>query len=123
MWSLQVYVGLSCERVLQSTNSCVFVSFNPPAPPTFRCNAASAFTSPLHSFLSPPQTPEFRLSTVLISSPVTLVVCMWGMTSRRAMQLLKLRKQTELPPPNADVPESVSLETVKMNSRDSDNST
>ena len=34
-------------------------------------------------------TPEFQLTVVLISSPLALMVALWGMTSKRALQLMK----------------------------------
>jgi len=34
-------------------------------------------------------TPEFQLSVVLISSPLALLVALWGMTSKRALQHMK----------------------------------
>ena len=34
-------------------------------------------------------TPEFQLSVVLISSPLSLLVALWGMTSKRALQAMK----------------------------------
>jgi hypothetical protein len=34
-------------------------------------------------------TLEFQLSVVLISSPLTLLVALWGMTSKRALQAMK----------------------------------
>ena len=35
-----------------------------------------------------PQTPEFRLASVLLSSPFTLLFCIWGMTSQHGKKLL-----------------------------------
>ncbi len=34
-------------------------------------------------------TPEFRLMVLLVSSPVTLLVALWGMTSNTTLQLIK----------------------------------
>ena len=36
-------------------------------------------------------TPEFRLSIILISSPLAMLVALWGMTSRHAWQLMTWR--------------------------------
>jgi len=36
-------------------------------------------------------TPEFQLSVMLISSPLSLLVALWGMTSKRALQAMKRR--------------------------------
>jgi hypothetical protein len=42
-------------------------------------------------------TPEFQLTIVLISSPLTLLVALWGMTSRVILHLMKSsRRETEL---------------------------
>ncbi len=40
-----------------------------------------------HSYFIP-QTPEFRLVTVLLASPFTLLFCIWGMTSQHGKKLL-----------------------------------
>jgi len=37
-------------------------------------------------------TPEFQLSVELISSPLALLVALWGMTSKRALQRMKSRR-------------------------------
>jgi len=34
-------------------------------------------------------TPEFQTMVILISSPVAMIVALWGMTSKRALQLMK----------------------------------
>ena len=34
-------------------------------------------------------TPEFQLSVVLISSPLALLVALWGMTDKRTLQLMR----------------------------------
>jgi len=36
-------------------------------------------------------TPEFRMVVILISSPLALLVALWGMTSKRTLQLMQLR--------------------------------
>ena len=38
-------------------------------------------------------TPEFLVTIVLISSPVALLVALWGVTSRYTLQLMKLKQQ------------------------------
>jgi len=38
-------------------------------------------------------TPEFQLSVVLISSPLALLVALWGMTSKRALQHMKSSRE------------------------------
>ena len=34
-------------------------------------------------------TPEFQLTVVLISSPLALIVALWGMTDKRTLQLMR----------------------------------
>jgi hypothetical protein len=38
-------------------------------------------------------TPEFQLTIVLISSPLALLVALWGMTSKQTLQAMKSRAQ------------------------------
>jgi hypothetical protein len=39
------------------------------------------------------RTPEFQVTVVLVSSPLTLLVALWGMTSRQTLQLMKSKEQ------------------------------
>jgi hypothetical protein len=39
------------------------------------------------------RTPEFQVTIVLISSPLTLLVALWGMTSRQTLQAMKSKEQ------------------------------
>ena len=39
-------------------------------------------------------TPEFQLTVVLISSPLAMIVALWGMTSARTLQLMQSNKQS-----------------------------
>ena len=41
-------------------------------------------------------TPEFQVTIVLLSSPLTLLVALWGMTTRQMLQTMKSKEQ-ELP--------------------------
>ena len=41
-------------------------------------------------------TPEFQLMIVLVSSPVALLVALWGMTSKATLQLMKSSKRQAL---------------------------
>ena len=34
-------------------------------------------------------TPEYQTMVILISSPVAMIVALWGMTSKRALELMK----------------------------------
>ncbi len=38
-------------------------------------------------------TPEFQVTVVLISSPLTLLVALWGMTSKVTLHAMKSRAQ------------------------------
>jgi hypothetical protein len=39
------------------------------------------------------RTPEFQVTIVLLSSPLTLLVALWGMTSRQTLHAMKSKKQ------------------------------
>jgi hypothetical protein len=41
-------------------------------------------------------TPEFQIVVVLISSPLALLVALWGMTSKRALNLMNGQQQRQL---------------------------
>jgi hypothetical protein len=43
-------------------------------------------------------TPEFQVVTVLLSSPVALIVALWGITSKATLQIMKSNKQDSLFP-------------------------
>ena len=38
-------------------------------------------------------TPEFQLSVELISSPLTLLVALWGMTNKHTLRLMQSRRR------------------------------
>ena len=38
-------------------------------------------------------TPEFQVTIVLVSSPLTLLVALWGMTSKQTLQAMKSNQQ------------------------------
>jgi hypothetical protein len=42
-------------------------------------------------------TPEFRMTQVFISSPLTLLITLWGMTTERSLQLMRRRELNEKP--------------------------
>jgi hypothetical protein len=50
----------------------------------------SVFT---HMFLWMLNTPEYQVTIVLLSSPLTLLVALWGMTSRRTLQYIKTKER------------------------------
>ena len=39
------------------------------------------------------RTPEFQLTVVLVSSPLTLLVALWGMTSKQTLHAMKSNQQ------------------------------
>jgi hypothetical protein len=39
------------------------------------------------------RTPEFQVTVVLVSSPLTLLVALWGMTSKQMLQAMKSKEQ------------------------------
>jgi hypothetical protein len=41
-------------------------------------------------------TPEFQVLIVLVSSPLTLLVALWGMTSNATLQLMKSSQRQAL---------------------------
>jgi hypothetical protein len=46
-----------------------------------------------HLLLWALNTPEFQVTVVLVSSPLTLLVALWGMTSRQTLQAMKPKEQ------------------------------
>jgi hypothetical protein len=43
-------------------------------------------------------TPEFQLMIVLVSSPLALLVALWGMTPKATLQLMKSKERETLVP-------------------------
>ena len=39
------------------------------------------------------RTPEFQVTIVLVSSPLTLLVALWGMTSKQTLEAMKSKEQ------------------------------
>ena len=52
------------------------------------CNA-ECYNMWTHMFRWLGRTPEFQVTVVLISSPLALLVALWGMTSETALKLLR----------------------------------
>ena len=46
-----------------------------------------------HIFWWMVRTPEFQVTIVLVSSPLTLLVALWGMTSRQTLHAMKSKEQ------------------------------
>ena len=59
-----------------------------PGPCDPSCN--NVFTH-IHQWML--RTPEFQATTVLVSSPLTLLVALWGMTSRQTLQAMQSKEQ------------------------------
>ncbi len=57
---------------------------------------ASCYNLFTHIFYWMYYTPEFQVTVVLVSSPLTLLVALWGMTSMRILQTMKSSKR-EMP--------------------------
>ena len=63
-----------------------------------RCPGATSPCDPscnnvfAHIHLWMAYTPEFQVTVILISSPLALLVALWGMTSKQTLQLVKLRQ-------------------------------
>jgi hypothetical protein len=56
------------------------------------CDASCANVFTLMSYWNT-YTPEFQTTVVLISSPLALLVALWGATTKRALQLMRSGKQ------------------------------
>jgi hypothetical protein len=55
------------------------------------CDVSCDVFTNIHQWMT--YTPEFQVTIVLISSPLTLLVALWGMTSRQILRLMKLHQQ------------------------------
>ena len=76
---------IAVARQLQDgTNICAGV--------TSPCDA-SCFNLFTHIQQWAVRTPEFQVTIVLVSSPLTLLVALWGMTSRQMLQAIKSMEQ------------------------------
>ena len=53
----------------------------------------SCFNVFTHIHLWAVRTPEFQVTIVLVSSPLTLLVALWGMTSKQTLQAMKSNQQ------------------------------
>ena len=54
----------------------------------YQHDSSAQIVAALDSQVLPLQTPEFRTAVSIVSSPLTLLVSAWGMTSRKAVELL-----------------------------------
>jgi hypothetical protein len=75
-------------RAVYSTMSALARALQIEVPNCFPCDpACSNVWTPIVSWLQ--FTPEFQLIVVLISSPLALLVALWGMTDKRTLQLMR----------------------------------
>jgi hypothetical protein len=64
-----------------------------------RCPGLLGFCDPTchnvftHMYVWAANTPEFQVTVVLVSSPLTLLVALWGMTSKLILQAMRSNKQ------------------------------
>jgi hypothetical protein len=63
---------------------------------TSACDECSSVYSHMTQWML--YTPQFQLLIVLVSSPLALLVALWGMTSKATLQLMEPRKQVALIP-------------------------
>jgi hypothetical protein len=63
-----------------------------PCPGLHDCHA-SCFNVFTHIVRWAAYTPEFQVTIVLISSPLTLLAALWGMTSKKTLQAMKSSEQ------------------------------
>ncbi len=82
-------IMFALAHLLQNTES---LSSCPSTNPDQLCNAScvNTYTIILEWMRF---TPEFRLSVILISSPLAMLIALWGMTSRHARQLMTSRSK------------------------------
>ena len=59
---------------------------------TSRCDA-SCYNVFTHINVWAGNTPEFQVTIVLVSSPLTLLVALWGMTSKQTLEAMKSKEQ------------------------------
>ena len=77
--------------------------------PLFKCDACYSVYTHISQWLV--RTPEFQLTVVLISSPLALLVALWGMTTSITLKLMRTNRRQKMFP--SDVSTSAS-ETVVM---------
>ncbi len=86
-------------RSVQSTMFAVSRQLQDGADGQRRCPGVTGFCDPsCHNVFTHIQqwaarTPEFQVTIVLVSSPLTLLVALWGMTSKQTLQAMKSNQQ------------------------------
>ena len=86
-------------RSVQSTMLAVSRQLQDGADGQRRCPGVTTFCDPscFNEFTHINQwalrTPEFQVTIVLVSSPLTLLVALWGMTSRQTLHAMKSKVQ------------------------------
>jgi choline-glycine betaine transporter len=85
--------------VLRSVQSTMFAVSRQMQDQATQCPGVTSLCDPschnvfTHITLWTLRTPEFQVMIVLVSSPLTLLVALWGMTSRLTLQAMKSKEQ------------------------------
>jgi hypothetical protein len=85
--------------VLRSVQSTMFAVARQLQDQARRCPGVTGFCDPschnqfTHMLVWMLRTPEFQVTIVLVSSPLTLLVALWGMTSRQTLQAMKSKER------------------------------
>ncbi len=85
--------------VVRSVQSTMFAIARQLQDISRRCPGVTGFCDPschnefTHMLVWMLRTPEFQVTVVLVSSPLTLLVALWGMTSRLTLQVMKSKEQ------------------------------
>jgi hypothetical protein len=85
--------------VVRSVQSTMFAFSRQLQDGTRRCPGVTGFCDPsCHNVFTHinqwgARTPEFQVTIVLVASPLTLLVALWGMTSRQVLQAMKSKEQ------------------------------
>ncbi len=85
--------------VLRSVQSTMFAVARQLQEQAKRCPGVTGLCDPschnvyTHMHVWMLNTPEYQVTIVLLSSPLTLLVALWGMTSRQTLQAMKSKEQ------------------------------
>ena len=85
--------------VLRSVQSTMFAVARQLQDTSRRCPGVTGFCDPschnqfTHMLVWMLRTPEFQVTVVLLSSPLTLLVALWGMTSKQTLQTMKSKER------------------------------
>jgi hypothetical protein len=85
--------------VLRSVQSTMFAVARQLQDTSRRCPGVTGFCNPschnqfTHMLVWMLRTPEFQVTVVLLSSPLTLLVALWGMTSEQTLHAMKSKER------------------------------